>query len=254
MATRGLASVVTMTVFYWISDLIVALWVGGLLTVGHLFALPLELLPGDAGPQAAVLAAETAIGMIDKLRPLFVAAAIILIASVVLSVILERQARHSVGWWVMWVVRSAVSVGMVAVGFYSLGEIAAGVAQVEQDIASVRSPTASFPGTDTTAVRQGLAPSSSLPGSRTFGEGTTETVFAGLRALHGTYKKWMWIEFVLGAFILLAGAIKEAAWRHSWVTEREIGRRVREVKESAEERASEDSSQPGDDHTQEARR
>lgn len=231
MAGRGLVAVVILVVFYWISDLVVALWIGGLLAGGRLFTLPLDLLPEGASSVALEVAARTTIGMIDKLRPFFVAAAIVLMASVVLSVVLERQARHSLGWWVIWVIRSATSVAMVAVAFYSFGILDAQITRVEQQLASLRTATGagSLPGSvgNTAPHSPGAVSQTQPPEAARYGRATAETVRTSFQALHATYAEWMWVEFALGAFIILAGAVKEAAWRHSWLTEREIEQRVR---------------------------
>jgi len=115
---------------------------------------------------------------------------------------------------------------MVAVAFYSLGEIDANITDLERNIASLRSPVSALAAPDSSALPaagQG-APDVTVPGSRAFGGATAETVLARFHSLYETYKKWMWVEFTLGAFILLAGAIKQAAWRHSWVTQRESRR------------------------------
>jgi len=201
-----LGSVILLTAIYWLSDLVVALWLGGLLMVSLVFTLPLDLLPEGASPAALAVGVSTSVRMIDRLRPFAAAASVVLIASVVLSVILERQGRHSFGWWVIWFVRSLAAVAMVAVALYSFGDMDSLIVRLEADISSLTAPSMTGAGADTLAraIR---------------GEPTAETVRASFHELDERYTGWMWVELALGSIVLLAAAIKQAVWRRSWVAD-----------------------------------
>jgi hypothetical protein len=209
-----IGATIILTAVYWLSDLAAAMWMGGLLMVSLMFALPLDILPQGASPAAVIMGATTAVAMIDRLRPFVSGAAVILLVSVVLGVLLERRARRSIAWWVIWLLRSISGVAMVGVALYSFGNLDSHIARLEYNMSTLQNSLAIKAATDTTVAGATLLSPAIM--QNPYESATTATVRANFAQVQARYRYWMWIQLVLGSAVLFAGALKQAAWRRSW--------------------------------------
>ena len=200
--------VVIMVFIYWLSNIAVALWIGGFFAYWLLLQLPLTVSADQTTIAALVHGVSLSIGMLDRLRPVVVAACIILLAGVIVSAIIER--RRSVSWWALWIWRSGAAVAMVGMALYSSGDIRSRIERVEDKVQTTVATTSPvMVDSASTAVdtpRAGDERISQEPDA-------SQEIHAAFTDFRERFDDWMWIEFLLGAMVLLAGAIKEAAWR-----------------------------------------
>lgn len=199
---------VVMVFVYWLSDIAVALWIGGFVAYWLLLQLP-TIMPADPAPASVLVHdASLALGMLDQLRPVIVAASVILLASAIVGVIVER--RRSILWWLLWIWRSATVVTMVAVALYFFGDVRSLIERLEDS--SQAAVTMTIPVlTDSTA---GVADAPRFPRAAISpGEDVAQDIRAAFNDFRARFGKWMWTEVLLGVMVLLTGAIREATWR-----------------------------------------
>ena len=99
---------------------------------------------------------------------------------------------------------------MVSVALYSSGDIRSHIERVEDKVQTTVAMTSpAMIGSASTAVDTPRA------GDERISQGTDalQDIRATFTDFRECFGHWMWIEFLLGATVLLAGAIKEAAWR-----------------------------------------
>lgn len=213
-----IGATIVLTAVYWLSDLAVAMWMGGLLTVSLLLGLPLDVSPaGD--PMLLANGASTAVEMILRPRPYIFGAALILLASVVIGVILERRARRSFAWWVIWLLRSLSGLFMFIVAIYSFGNLDPYITKMQNSVDTLKKSLAVQASAES-AVQDGSQELSRVM-ENPYDAATVETLKADFTALQNRYRHWMWIQLLLGSAVLFAGALKQAAWRRSWGKEKE---------------------------------
>lgn len=208
-----IGATILLTAVYWLSDLAVAMWMGGLLVVGLLIGLPLDL-PQGADPILVANGASTAVEMILRPRSYIIGAAFILFASVVLGVILERRARRSFAWWVIWLLRSVSGVCMFGVAVYSFGNLDSYINTIQDSSDTLKKSL---------TVQESAQSATQMPDvdiarmmQNPYAAATVATVRTDFGNLQKRYEYWMWIQLLLGSVVLFAGALKQAAWRRSW--------------------------------------
>jgi len=191
-------STIVLTVTYWLADIAVALWMGGLVAIGLLLQVPLNVTIDKQSMQVLVYAANVTVNLLDRVRPIIIGGSLLLAASVVLSVTLEApMLRRRISWWALCLVRSAAAAAMIVTFIYASGDMRAPAQQLE-DLARGYYSTATAP--DTSAA---LTPEEQLNA-----EVETHLALFGDR-----YDRYMGIQLALGALIFLAGAIRQATWR-----------------------------------------
>jgi len=201
--------VLVLTLIYWLSDIAVAFWIGGLLAAALLFSAPLDVSPENLA--LLIHSASTPIDLLDRLRPFQIGAGVILIASIIFGFVLERAHRRAVRWWIVWFVRSAAIMGLIVTGIYGAGDLRDRIKNIESLRDQLQSDLVTVaPRTQSDA---GVAAADSANSASTYARQLAAEAHTSYRAAGSTFMSWAWIEALLGAFILLVSAYREASWR-----------------------------------------
>ncbi len=199
-----------LTFVYWLSDIAAGVFMGALVLAAFIIQLPSDVL-GAAG----------IVRVLDKLTPLSVAALVVLSASFVIVIAVERRSRSSFGWWVLWIVRSAAVVALAGITLYAAGELGSTKRRVLNAVAvqplEPRPPQAVAAQSDSlreaVADTAGAAPVENTDPTSASLRSELDRAVAELRA---TFSYWFWPQVLLAATVFLVGAIRQSAWRHAW--------------------------------------
>lgn len=202
---RGFA----LTVIYWLSDLSVAVWLGGLVATGLLLA-SIDLASG-ADIAATIVAGGGPLDLLDRFRPLYIGAAVVLVSSIVFGFMLERDHRQGFTWWSYWTIRSAVIFALIGVALYGAGDKRSELHLVELSADMNREILRSITRDDGMDGRVEIVgdPSAIMEvlGDRMMGKFRT-----AFREYRTSYYRWATLEGMLAASILLLSGYREATW------------------------------------------
>jgi hypothetical protein len=194
-----------------LSDIAVAFWIGGLLAAALLFSAPLDVSPENLA--LLIHSASTPIDLLDRLRPFQIGAGVILIASIVFGFVLERTHRRVVRWWIVWFVRSAAIIGLIVTGLYGAGDLRDRIKNVESLRDQLQRDLVTIAPSSQSQSDAGTAEADSASAASTYARQLSAEAHTSYRAAGSTFMSWAWIEALLGAFILLVSAYREASWR-----------------------------------------
>lgn len=203
--------VFVLTLIYWLSDIAVAFWIGGLLAAALLFSAPLDVSPENIA--LLIHSASTPIDLLDRLRPFQIGAGIVLIASIIFGFVLERAHRRSVRWWIVWFVRSVAIIGLIVTGLYGAGDLRDRIKNVESLRDQLQRDLVTIAPSQQLQTDRGSATADSASAASTYARQLTAEAHSSYRAAGSTFMSWAWIEALLGAFVLLVSAYREASWR-----------------------------------------
>ncbi len=202
---RGFA----LTVIYWLSDLSVAVWLGGLVATGLLLA-SIDLASG-ADIAATIIAGGGPLDLIDRFRPLYIGAAVVLLSSILFGFMLERDHRHGFQWWSYWTIRSVVIFALIGVALYGAGDKRSEFHVFELSAEVEREILRSITREDSADSRVELVgdPSAIM---EVLGERRMEKFRTAFSEFRTSYYRWAVFEGLLAASILLLSGYREATW------------------------------------------